>query len=892
MMNSNKDSQLNTSTQENNDNLSNQNFQSIQQQSQIPIGQRELGSNANSVSFTSSTVGNNIQNAFRNSRSSSSASQYKPPNLSATNLMQNVNAFGNSIHSTFQNYLHPTDRKQEPIKRESSFRKKDILICIVCFIGLLFALFSGSNIKLVPLMHMENLRTSFKNEFITGTNYETNFVHEPTLNSNLLNQLKTGNPLLHTSTQLQDAALDKDEDFQNQKKLNDKLANQRRKTQISSSLKYLCFYDADGFIIMKKDTISAWKNYKSHFTNSDSFNEGFFKWIQSRYPQGYVVYHAETESSGVSKIQGSKRKTYPIVSISLADNHLLVFFDNWSLEMYNIHESEDAIRLSLLWSNTLLNTLINLDSNTNSNQSDELNFKKKQILEFIIGKPKEVVVTFLNDHKIHEEDSGLVVIGMRSKFAIRTLNDFEASRRRNEIENNIIVTLKESEEYENENTINAHPLDIHYSYIGIEAHSGNVRWKHDNDDFQYTHKENTYPQHNFKVDMDLHLTHSGEVHWRNYFDDIMSKAIPHIYRHEKDIKITPFHFKPTEKRRSFKNQKSNQNTVKQFGEIGDRFQSVLSSYKDANKEKKAKKVEFPNVLVVHMSQGIEIIHIYTGRTLCQVTPLKKNVAYGNLNQDGSINAAQSIIKPRDVLKGDSNECKAEIESGSKGNSEIVFQASVCSIQSGWKKFGLSRFLKRQESASDESSSPIVVTPAILQRYDGMSFKITHDIVYLSSTGLATCLTKESSGKWKVKWQVETMSDWSRNDVDENSYESFFPHISAFRLRENDRDQTAILVGRKFLTLLDIHGNIQQVLPLPSSPVIAPVQFIDVDQDGFLDVQIETKDGIYIYSSKRRAGTSVLSFILIALAMILSAMYLSTNVNLDDPSYVKSKEFSE
>lgn len=52
------------------------------------------------------------------------------------------------------------------------------------------------------------------------------------------------------------------------------------------------------------------------------------------------------------------------------------------------------------------------------------------------------------------------------------------------------------------------------------------------------------------------------------------------------------------------------------------------------------------MLVAHLSKGIEIIHLYTGRTLTQVAPLHRDITYSDFNFDGMIDAAEALIPER------------------------------------------------------------------------------------------------------------------------------------------------------------------------------------------------------------------------------------------------------
>lgn len=720
-----------------------------------------------------------------------------------------------SIFSNFKRQF--AEGNKEPVV---AFRRRDIILFALSAIGLLITLLSTSTTNFVPLLRLGNLENVFRNDF-----------H--------LTQVETNTELNQENVKASD------------------IPAWGKVTKLASSNNLLCFYDTMHVVLMSKESLDAWGDYKSYFTNRKSFDAAFFIWLQEQFPHGYTTFRAQAEGSEASKFRGS---TAQISSVTLTDTHMLILYENWGLELYSIN-SKSGYHLSLLWFKSILRPY-----------DDYRN--KKEPIEYFLSKPREVTVRFLN-HAVHEGDHGLIVIGARSQTKIVKLGRIEAISRASEFDkSNVIYSYILDQENSEELKLHGAAHDVHYSYFGVELHTGEVRWRHESDDFQYTHKEVLHPQHSFKVDTEQDAFHTGEVHWRNYVEDILGKGTPHLHRHDDDTTIVPAHFRPTTKRYSEKATQS-----KEFGQIGSQLNKVITTY-GASKKKimDSQADEIPNVLVVHLGIGIEVIHIYSGRTLCQLTPLKKNVAYGDLNSDGSLNAVQV------VMKSHGSDCVAEIESGNKGNSEVVFQTSICTMQQTWRgKASLLHILKeRYVQQQDATSAPMAVAPVIVKRFNTFRNKIEYDVIFLASSGLATCISNED-GKWKLKWQVETRSGWSTSDPDfETSNGVFFPHISLYRLNENSNDKNILLVGREILTVMDLKGNILQTISLPKSPVIAPISFLDADLDGKLDIQVEAQDGVYLFSSKQKPGSGRLSFMLFSLMAILGVMFLSTNINIENP----------
>ena len=108
----------------------------------------------------------------------------------------------------------------------------------------------------------------------------------------------------------------------------------------------------------------------------------------------------------------------------------------------------------------------------------------------------------------------------------------------------------------------------------------------------------------------------------------------------------------------------------------------------------------PNVIVSHIKDGIEVIHLYTGRTLCKM-PLQfssssnsndesseRNVLYGDINGDGIVERIQSVVgfnsQKKNINKNNNmgslsegGSCYAYAISGMPP-SQILFNVSLCS----------------------------------------------------------------------------------------------------------------------------------------------------------------------------------------------------------------------
>lgn len=516
--------------------------------------------------------------------------------------------------------------------------------------------------------------------------------------------------------------------------------------------------------------------------------------------------------------------------------------------------------LHLQWESDLLRHVIDESSKLTDVEIEDLRNDFKPFEVFVAPYP----------WRVHENDEGMVIIGLRTP---QDMLDDEKKR---------------SEE-----------TATQYSYYCFDGATGQLRWKHQSRTAKVWDDNEFFDQHSFKLNAQQHLSDSGEVTWREYKKKIMHH-LPHLYRHPYDTSVILDNFQPTKKAKDTKIKEREENT--EFGQLGTKvktaLQQITTKVKDTN-EKLKKNIEMmkrfekiPNVMVAHLSKGVQVIHLYTGRTLTQFAPLKDNTVYQDINFDGMIDASESQI------------CKAKVESGAPNPYDTLFRKSVCKLHptSFLEQFSASYLMQNEQQEKQsmdeddeyEDEQMDVVTPALVEHYSTEQIPQyrSRDLVYLTSTGLVTAITfdrKQSLNgepKFRVKWQAMTPSSFRRERVLIEigaETESFFPEIVAFPLRKFETHSFVIAVGEKKMTIIDLFGNIQQVVELPH-PSISPIQLVDVNGDQILDIVISTKNGVYAYITRVHTGMSVLTFLIVSLFIIVGLLYMSTFIQLNDPFY--------
>jgi hypothetical protein len=213
----------------------------------------------------------------------------------------------------------------------------------------------------------------------------------------------------------------------------------------------------------------------------------------------------------------------------------------------------------------------------------------------------------------------------------------------------------------------------------------------------------------------------------------------------------------------------------------------------------------PNVLVTHTSTGLEVIHLYTGRMITEVSPLLHDTVYVDMNHDGVLDAVSA------------SSCQARIESGTgvikKGEEDVpLFITQICRPQSSLAsiaQFSLEIINSDIISEETDVNDPTIGNPSITV-VDVIGTQKQRDAMFLVSSGLVTCVSYHGKKhRFATRWQVMTPSSYDKELETENN-EHYFVELVPLRLRPEEKHSFMIAIGEKVMTVLDLHGTIQQV----------------------------------------------------------------------------------
>ncbi|CAA2982992.1 FG-GAP repeat-containing [Olea europaea subsp. europaea] len=372
---------------------------------------------------------------------------------------------------------------------------------------------------------------------------------------------------------------------------------------------------------------------------------------------------------------------------------------------------------------------------------------------------REIAISISN-YTLRHGDSGLVIVGGRMEMQPHIhVDPFE------EIE----MAEKNAEEHrrsasEKDVSGNAETVDLrHFAFYAFAGRSGELRWsrKNENIEVQSSEASQLIPQHNYKLDVHaLNSRHPGEFECREFRESILG-VLPHRWDLREDTLLKLAHFK-RHKRKILKKTPGKTTTNYPFHkpeekhspgkDVTKKVSNVIEKAVNIAKSAKSKKHLayiptitnytklwwIPNVIVAHQKEGIEAVHLASGRTLCKLH-LQEGGLHADINGDGVLDhvqvvggngAEQTVVSgSMEVLRP----CWAIATSGVPVR-EQLFNASICH-HSPFNLFQHGEFSRSFGRHTDESSLE-VAAPIFIQRNGGRGHREEHngDVVFLTNRG--------------------------------------------------------------------------------------------------------------------------------------------------------------
>lgn len=517
---------------------------------------------------------------------------------------------------------------------------------------------------------------------------------------------------------------------------------------------------------------------------------------------------------------------------------------------------------------------------------------------------REIAISISN-YTLKHGDAGLVIVGGRMEMQPHLYMDpFEEA----------MMAEKNAEQHrrsasEKEASETSEVVDLrHFAFYAFAGRTGTLRWsrKNENSETHSSDASQLIPQHNYKLDAHaLNTRHPGEFECREFRESILG-VMPHHWDRREDTCFKLAHFR-RHKRKLLKKTPGKSNTYPSHvpeekhapgkGSTAKIPQLIGKAANYAGSAKSKKRYPYiptitnhtqlwwvPNVIVAHQKEGIEAVHLASGRTVCKLH-LQEGGLHADINGDGVLDhvqvvgghgAEQSVVSgSMEVLRA----CWAIATSGVPVR-EQLFNASICH-HSPFNLFQHGEFA-RSFGRTDVSSLE-VATPVLIQRSDGHKHrKGSHgDVVFLTNRGEVTSyspgLMHGHDAIWR--WQLLTGATWSNLPSPSGMMEArVVPTLRVFSLHVHDKLEMILAGGDQEAVVLSPGGSQLASFDLPAPPTHALIP-VDFSSDGLTDIILVTSSGVYGFVQKRQPGalffSTLVGCLIVLMGFILITQHLSS-----------------
>lgn len=391
----------------------------------------------------------------------------------------------------------------------------------------------------------------------------------------------------------------------------------------------------------------------------------------------------------------------------------------------------------------------------------------------------------------------------------------------------------------------------HFSYYAFDGKSGGLRWKHEASTFhdvKPAHEVLETPS-NFKND-ESRLLHQGQVDWRIFRKTLLSH-LPHSWQRREDTQMVLAHF----------DRRKRSDSATNGGLAGQLKQAIPTAHIPSLADwtmphSPQEHVAEPNTIVVHLAHGIEVVHLYTGRTICQLTVsggvwedvnndgvIDNALAYGSQDHAGTLSDLDVRTQPK---------CFGHLSTGVPRSAEL-FNVTVCNPM----HYDLYTNFDSQKHVE-------VVHPVTVERptADGK------DVVFFASNGEVTSVNP----KGVTNWKTETIASWEPTHMKESIEELLLLHLhEGLPARAPDNRYLLAVAPGSFALLEPEHGSIVQEVSIPKQYgefISVPVAIGDLNGDGVSDLLFGTPDSLIAFAVERRPSSRLFSLLVGVLVMLI------------------------
>ncbi|XP_039011393.1 uncharacterized protein LOC120140478 isoform X1 [Hibiscus syriacus] len=519
---------------------------------------------------------------------------------------------------------------------------------------------------------------------------------------------------------------------------------------------------------------------------------------------------------------------------------------------------------------------------------------------------REIAISVSN-YTLRHGDSGLVIVGGRMEMQPHMyLDPFEQIGMAERNAEQHRRSANEKEASENLGTVHLRQ----FAFYAFDGRKGVIRWSRKNENFEENSSDlsQLVPQHNYKLDVQaLNSRQPGEFECRQFRESILG-VTPHHWDRREDTLLMLSHFK-RHKRKPLK-RIPGKATIYPFHKPEEHhppgkddtkkisnFIGKAAKYASSAKSKKA--LTFiptitnntrlwwvPNVVVAHQKEGIEAVHLASGRTICKLH-LQEGGLHADINGDGVLDHLQAVganSGERTVISGSMEvlrPCWAVATSGVPVR-EQLFNASICHY-SPFNLFQHGEFYRSLGRGANAASLE-VATPIFIPRSDGHKHrqrKGSHgDVIFLTSRGELTAYSPGLHGHGAVwEWQLLTDATWSNLPSPSGMMEgsTVVPTLKPISLKVHDNQQMILAAGEHSAVFISPAGSVLATVDLPATPTHALI-VDDFSNDGLSDLIVVTSSGVYGFVQTRQPGALFFSTLVGCLLLVMGVIFVTQYLN--------------
>ncbi|XP_072984173.1 uncharacterized protein [Typha latifolia] len=516
---------------------------------------------------------------------------------------------------------------------------------------------------------------------------------------------------------------------------------------------------------------------------------------------------------------------------------------------------------------------------------------------------REIAISISN-YTLKHGDAGLIIVGGRMEMQHHSSMDLFEEAMMSEKDGELHRRIANEKEESGTDAVDLR----HFAFYAFAGRTGTLRWSRKNDNIQEKSSDASMliPQHNYKLDAHaLNSRHPGEFECREFRESILG-VMPHHWDRREDTSLQLAHFRK-HKRKSLKKTpgKTTTSTFHKPAEhnppgkdSSNKIAKVIGKAANYAGSAKSKKKSLyiptitnhtqvwwvPNVVVAHEKEGIEAVHLASGRTICKLH-LTEGGLHADINGDGVLdhvqvvgnNGAQVTVASgsMEVLKP----CWAFATSGVPVR-EQLFNVSICHHS----QFGLFQHgdFARSFGRNFDAHGLEVATPILISRDDGHKHRRgSHgDVIFLTNRGEVTSYSTGSHGHDAIwRWQLSTGATWSNLPSPSGMMENVVvPTLKAFSLRSHDNNKEVIAAaGDLEAVVISPGGSILATIEMPAPPTHALV-FEDFSGDGLTDIILVTSGGVYGFIQTRQPGALFFSTLVGCLIVVMGVLFVSQHLN--------------